>query len=328
MSVLTRLVGRACGRRRAFGLLAARTAQRAAQEFRLLVHRRRGHGTRTAALLAFAVCLNILATRLALEALGPVLAVAALETVVTLRTIRPILTVETVMAVAPITGETSIATLPVPALMMMLAVLMLPFRTRTAVLEPRLRRLAAFPRRTLEDGRLRLVRPYDRLLGAFGGKLLAFTLTEIIAGRHRILWSGPKTCNRWLRAAIELARLLHLLAIGENDAVVVLGVLQIVLGEDGIARGLRIAGERHVFLGDMSRRAADLGIWPGRFEASRQRILATPAIVLMVIVATASTAVLLALPHEIHSQLLLSRYHEPLLAPAAVIERQDAFHPR
>ena len=53
-----------------------------------------------------------------------------------------------------------------------------------------------------------------------------------------------------------------LVAEGHDDAVVVLGVLQIVLGQHRIAGGLRIARERHILLGDMRRRAADLHVRP------------------------------------------------------------------
>jgi hypothetical protein len=42
-----------------------------------------------------------------------------------------------------------------------------------------------------------------------------------------------------------------LVAEGHDDAVVVLGVLQIVLSQHRIARGCRIAGERHVLFGDV-----------------------------------------------------------------------------
>jgi hypothetical protein len=42
-----------------------------------------------------------------------------------------------------------------------------------------------------------------------------------------------------------------LIAHGHDDAVVVLGVLQVVLGQHWVAGGRRIAGERHVLLGDV-----------------------------------------------------------------------------
>ena len=69
-------------------------------------------------------------------------------------------------------------------------------------------------------------------------------------------------------------RLLQLLAIGHDDAGVVLGVLQIVLCQHRVAGRLRVARERQIFLGDMCRRAPDFHIRAIGFEAARQRIVA------------------------------------------------------
>ena len=90
------------------------------------------------------------------------------------------------------------------------------------------------------------------------------------------------------------ALLLDLLAIGHDDAAVVLGMLQIVLGEHRVAGRLRVAGERQIFLGDMRRGAADLHIRAVGFETARKRILALP---IPVVVVAASAAILLSLPH-------------------------------
>ena len=78
-----------------------------------------------------------------------------------------------------------------------------------------------------------------------------------------------------LAVAVHIvALLLQLLAIGHDDADVVLGVLQIVLGEHRVAGRLRIASERQIFLGDMRRRAPDFHIRAIGFETARKRILA------------------------------------------------------
>ena len=87
------------------------------------------------------------------------------------------------------------------------------------------------------------------------------------------------------------ALLLQLLAIGHDDAAVVLGMLQIILREHRVAGGLRIASERQIFLGDMRRGAPDLHIRAVGFETARKRILALP------IPVAASAAILLSLPH-------------------------------
>ena len=99
---------------------------------------------------------------------------------------------------------------------------------------------------------------------------------------------------RWPLPLHAVARLLQLLAIGHDDAAVVLGVLQIVLGQHRVARGLRVARERQILLGDMRRRAPDFHVRTIGFEAARQRIL---ALCDSVVVAAATAAILLSLPH-------------------------------
>src|SRR5262249_36313667 len=71
----------------------------------------------------------------------------------------------------------------------------------------------------------------------------------------------------------------HLRLRRHNDAIVMLGVLQIAFGGDHVARGESVAGERHVFVGDMSRGSADLHVGTIRLVVTRQWILrlAVPA---------------------------------------------------
>src|SRR5262249_46458138 len=92
-----------------------------------------------------------------------------------------------------------------------------------------------------------------------------------------------------------LALRIELLAVGHDDAAVVLGMLEIVLGQHWIARGLGIACQSHVFLGDVRRSAADLYVRTIGFEAARERVVVVPT--LAVVVAAASAAILLSLPH-------------------------------
>ena len=77
----------------------------------------------------------------------------------------------------------------------------------------------------------------------------------------------------------HVARLRQLLAIGHDDAHVMLGVLQIVLCKHRIAGRLRIAGERKILLRDMRRRAPDFHIRSVEFEAARQRIVVFPIVI-------------------------------------------------
>jgi len=92
----------------------------------------------------------------------------------------------------------------------------------------------------------------------------------------------------WLGGPLRLKLLRR-----HDDAVVVLGVLEIALGGHHVAGGQRVARERHVFLGDVRSGPADLHVGPVRFVAPRQCILGFTA--------TAATApailLLLSLPH-------------------------------
>jgi hypothetical protein len=66
------------------------------------------------------------------------------------------------------------------------------------------------------------------------------------------------------------AALTHLLfTVGHDDAIVMLGVLQIILGQNRIARRLSIARKRHVFFGNVGGCAAQLHIGTIAFEAPR-----------------------------------------------------------
>ena len=62
-----------------------------------------------------------------------------------------------------------------------------------------------------------------------------------------------------------------------DDAVVMLGVLEIALRRDHVAGSERVARERHVFLGDMRRGPADLHVGAVRFVVPRQWILGLTA---------------------------------------------------
>jgi len=123
---------------------------------------------------------------------------------------------------------------------------------------------------------------------------------------------GPEAAFRTVRMAIETATRIAriaalaylLLAVGKNDAVIVLGMLEIVFCQHRIARGLCIPCERNVFLGDVRRRATQLHIGTIALEASRQRILAF-ALLIALIASAAASAVLLSLPHGLQSQIVI-----------------------
>jgi hypothetical protein len=73
----------------------------------------------------------------------------------------------------------------------------------------------------------------------------------------------------------------------------VLGVLQVALGHHDIAGGMGVAGQLHVFLGDVGGGAAHLHVRPVRFKGARQGVGAAPVVV------PAPHAVLLSHSHRI-----------------------------
>ena len=87
-----------------------------------------------------------------------------------------------------------------------------------------------------------------------------------------------------LRTELRLGR--------HDDAVIVLGVLEIALGRDQVAGGERVASELHVFLGNMRRGPANFHVGSVRFIVPRQGILGLAA-------TAAAPAILLSLPHRL-----------------------------
>jgi hypothetical protein len=144
-------------------------------------------------------------------------------------------------------------------------------------------------------------------------------LTGAFRAAHLVLAGLTGGVERLARLATELARprqialaaipalLLHLLlAVGKDDAVVVFCVLQIVFRQHRVARRQRIARQRHIFLGDLRRRAVNFLVRPVRLIGPHQRIVVMLALaVLMTTAATAAAIiapaaappVLLSLPH-------------------------------
>ena len=80
---------------------------------------------------------------------------------------------------------------------------------------------------------------------------------------------GPVTHTHRVSAAL----LRHLLAITEDDAIVVLGVLQIILSKYRIARGQRVSRQRDILLGDVRGRATDFYVRSGALKAAHQGVL-------------------------------------------------------
>lgn len=122
----------------------------------------------------------------------------------------------------------------------------------------------------------------------------------VIVGVDRV-HVGPKARLAGIAAA-TLAALRHrLLAIGDDDAVVVLCVLEIVLRQHRIPRRLSVASQRNILFCNMCGRSTHFYVRAVGFEAPRERVLTlamiVAVIIVVVVVTTAATTMLLSLPH-------------------------------
>lgn len=130
----------------------------------------------------------------------------------------------------------------------------------------------------------------------------AVLVAELIAvasvRRSERVRTGGSVAERISAALAEL-----LLAIRHDDAVVVLGVLEIVLSQHPVSRRQRVARQRDIFFGDVRWRTAQLYIRSSALETPRQWILRFAVVVIIVVTAAAdvvtpaSSAILLTLPH-------------------------------
>lgn len=137
-------------------------------------------------------------------------------------------------------------------------------------------------------------------------------LAELVHGLGLATCSGVVAVHRHAvlahpRLAVHVAALEALLfAIGEDDPVVVLGMLEIVLRQHWVAGRLGIPGERHVFFGHVGWGAADFHVRSIGLVAARKRVLPFAllvVIVVVIVVAATSATVLLSLPHGLQFSL-------------------------
>ena len=279
--------------------LAARTAHRAAQELRLLVMRNRSRplaadgrwGT-------IHTDIGLRRTIGTLHALNPLRSISArlipLVALITIPTIAiPITPVLTV-------GITTIAAITPIAVAIAIVELASATFARTPVVVARAVVVALL---SFSAGGLLLL---SVGLTLRLGSVLAILVAEIVVHRDGLAEPGrTRTSHPVLHIAAALSDLL--LAEGHDDAVVMLGVLQVVLSQNRVTGRLRVACERDVLLSDMSRRAAQFDVRPRTFEATRQRVLTFAVLVIIVVIivaAAAASAVLLSLPHGLHSRQL------------------------
>jgi len=104
--------------------------------------------------------------------------------------------------------------------------------------------------------------------------------------------------EHFLVARLRLRLVLPELLLGCRDqAEIVLGVLVVVLGGDGVARGARIARKLQIFLRDVRGSTADLDVGAVGFEHPGHRVLAAPVVIVVVIVPVAHPLVILTVSH-------------------------------
>jgi hypothetical protein len=139
--------------------------------------------------------------------------------------------------------------------------------------------------------RLRHLTAFDLARSAFA-EIIALVIAELIAGRVQRITRHTRTARHAQAISERIsAALAHLLlSEAHDDAVVVFRVLHVVLGKHGIAGRESVTRQRHVLFRDVRRGAAKFHVRPRALEAPGHRIL-------RLAIATATTAVLLSLPH-------------------------------
>ena len=119
--------------------------------------------------------------------------------------------------------------------------------------------------------------------------VVAALVAEVVATVAHI--AGPAYA---LTIAVHaIARLIELVAIGHDDAAIVLSVLQIILRQHGIAGCLRVTRQSDIFFGDVCWSAADFHVRAIGFKAARERIV----VAFTIGVPATSAPILLSLPH-------------------------------
>lgn len=288
-------------------LLAARPTNRAAEKFRLLVRLSRqtiscgpfatagrkptlgsrfgaayigGRRYRTfKALLPIPLrAITVWAIPIGTVTVGPVSAVEAIRAIGPIRAVMTVTPIE-----APVALEGAIAVAITRPLVLVALFAMRTLRTifvaalAGSFLEARLFALARQHRRLITGAITTFVAVHVGTHAAFG------TMLAIVAG-----------------VSATLADLL--LTVGHDDAIIVLGMLEIILRQHRVTGRLGIARQRHIFLGDVGGCTAQFHIGTVAFETPRERILAFALLIVLIVVAAAASAVLLSLPHGLRSR--------------------------
>jgi hypothetical protein len=209
---------------------------------------------------------------------------AAVGPVATVEAIRAILAVAPVIAPAVALEGTVTVTIPVTWTLLLMAVFAL-WTVGPVV-------IAALAATFRHSGLVATLTGYHRLLPGRVEDVFAFCLSAE---------AGLRALLRVVASVETALALADLLAVSHDDAIVVLRMLEIVFRQNRITGRLGIPGERHVLLSNVSGRAAQLHIRTVALETPRQRVLAF-ALLIVLVIAAAASAVLLSLPHGLQSQ--------------------------
>jgi len=93
--------------------------------------------------------------------------------------------------------------------------------------------------------------------------------------------------------------LAELLLRDSDQTEIMFGMLVVVLGGDRVAGRTRVARKLHVFLGDVGGGPADLDVRSIRLEYPGHRVLATPVVVIVVVVPVTHPLVVLTVSHVV-----------------------------
>ncbi len=248
----------------AVAVLGAGAANGATEKFRLLVLRLLREALRPIRAAGFRVTLALLLLRRAIHRLPAGFLTVAIKTAVT--------TVSATVATIIVAVAVAALVAPEGAVVTVLAAVVLALG--------------------LEALRwLRLVhRNLRHLREVVAAGVVAVLIAELVAAFTALAHA--------LAVAIQaFALLAHLLAVSHDDAAVVLGVLQVILCQHGIARRLCVARESDVFLGNVRGRTANFHIRAVGFKAPRKRVVMMPTTLAVVVPAAAAAVLLLSLPH-------------------------------
>lgn len=298
-------------------VIAAWTTNRTAQKLRLLVRGRcrlkpfpsARHGVDHVAWDRLGHALDALRTLdpdRAIHALGPIKTLDPLRPFLQ-PFVRPVRPIRALLAVAvhsfgslgPVLKRSTRLALPIAVLRPLVLAAVRIVLARITL------RAAVEPLRDGTNARRRLMIAYARKrLSALAAGIIAIILAKTVTGFQRVTGHHLPIARRHAARIATLGDLL--LAVGQNDAIIVLSVLQIILCEYGVARRLSIARQSHVLLGYVGRGAAQFDVRPIALKAAGGRVLAFAVAILMAVivvvivairVAAATSAVLLSLPH-------------------------------